>query len=239
MNTYLLAAAALLSGFAVTPAAAASFSFVSADLEVSLLSASPDIFVTLFEDRAFDGTDFSTTESGSGVADTFDSGFSTDPLEWIAGFTLLSTAGDADGSAIGEYFGSGGYFLENLGSSALEATFFFSWDFDIETATDSLLDLATAEIMLSVVADPSAADFDGVNVMQSLSSSIANGANVGGSSFSYTFTVPAFESLSIDMEASGFAQAETTQTVAPIPLPAAGWMLVAGLGALAAMRRRG
>ncbi len=235
MNVRFLAAGILLSGMAAAPVSAASFAFASADLEVSLLSADQDLFVTLFEDRAFDGSDFSETEEGSGVADSFDSGFSTDPTEWIAGFTLLATAGDAKGAALGEYLGTGGFLVENLGSTDAEATFFFSYDFELETATDSALDLAVAEIILSVLADPSPADFDEVSVESLLSSSIADGANSGGASFSFTFTIPAFSSLAIEMEVSGKAQAET---IAPIPLPAAGWMLMAGVGALAAMRRR-
>lgn len=235
MTVRLVAAAALLSGLAAAPAAAASFAFASADLEVSLLSANSNVFMTLFEDRAFDGSDFTETEDGSGIVDTFDSGFNTGSIEWVAGFTLLSTAGPMTGAAIGEYFGSGVFLAENFGSTDAQATFFFSWDFDLETATDSPHDLAIAEIMLSVLADPSPTDFDGVAVTEVLSSSIANDANGGGSSFSYTFNIPAFNSLAIDMEVSGKTQAEA---IAPIPLPAAGWMLVAGLGALAAMRRR-
>ena len=35
-----------------------------------------------------------------------------------------------------------------------------------------------------------------------------------------------------------FQLTESTNTTTPIPLPAAGWMLLAGLGGLAAMRRR-
>lgn len=236
MTVRLLAAGALISGLAAAPAAAASFAFASADLEVSLLFRDADVFVTLFDDRAFDGSDFTTTTGGSGIADTFDSGFSTGSDEWLAGFTLLSTAGAATGAAIGEYFGSGGFLVENLGQSDATATFFFSWDFEIETATDSaLLDLAIAEIALSVTADPSPSDFAGVSVFELLASSVGNGKRASSGGFEYTFTIPAFESLAIEMTASGKAQAET---VAPIPLPAAGWMLVAGLGALAAMRRR-
>jgi hypothetical protein len=148
---------------------------------------------------------------------------------FTSGSTYHTNAGLLDGERIGlldrlftqnfATLGSGSTLGENRDfGAAMQVAI---WEIVSETATDTGgaldLDLATGAAQFS------AGNANAINLAGSWLSALPNGPTGG-----YNFTL--YE--------SEVSQNLLVANPAPIPLPAAGWLLVAGMGGLIAMRRR-
>ncbi|SDZ97760.1 VPLPA-CTERM sorting domain-containing protein [Rubrimonas cliftonensis] len=236
MNVRFLAAGILLSGFAAAPVSAATFSFADGSVSVRVVEKSDNISV--FGDVFQDGFDGFT--DGTGIVEEFpDTPIASDEVISLA-FTLFGTSDPVFGEAVGLYEGAAGFEFFNESDMVGSVTFEVEWYLEAMTQIELTSDAGSAFAGLSIIQNGSLLDRS-VSV-EDLGTSTEKMALRSGEPQDFTFTIAvgAFESEFLDVSLTGGVNALSLGggDVAPVPLPAAGWMLFAGLGALVAMRRR-
>lgn len=234
----ILAASLAVALIAPVAANAASFSFFGdmyIEVDPSAVSGPvDDLDISIYTDSDDDNSTIGNATAAS-AAFAFDAGFSA-----VANANGEGSASGAPfGAANAEGFALFGLELFNLSSSeSITIPFSFFYDFSAET-----LGSAFGESFLSfsafICVNPDSPDCNGVTPIWSLSESLASLTGNQSLSLSdmiaFDLTLAPFDFAFVTM----FVEFEGGATsVAPIPLPAGLPLMLAGLGALALVRRR-
>ncbi len=219
----LLAGLSALAG----PAAAATVASVTASYTVTLDGALPDT-VTFEPFQAADDAAHDETGTGSATAET-----TILPGELAATATATASApgkgfGSASATANTDLFG----LLFNNGPSEVTLGFTFAYSYVARFATEDLAgDDGAATLFLALVAGD-----DPVFEQSLVLNALRPGETSDSGGFSFRLVLPA--GTGSDLEGMiGLGAVATAETALPIPLPAAGGLLLGALGLLAARRR--
>lgn len=214
----------LTSASLLIAAPALATSLGSASVDYSLSLSNPEgVLVSVYEDLATTDSDFGESGRAPVSAEAADLTASISGTSDVHGPGFASTTADA----------SSFFIVENEGEESATYLFDLMYTISAEATSLSPSDSVFAFADLSVIDDfgdtlfETELSFDSLNLGQNtLSGTEQISLSLGGYDFN---------------SAEVFAEISTSavSSVAPIPLPAAGWLLVAGLGGLAALRRRG
>jgi hypothetical protein len=240
-----LAASVVALGLSALSANAASVYEATQTLTLTVIQGDDDVSIIYTPDAPFVVADasggFGTFASASALGT---SGTDTNPdfsLTTGSSFDLRSEAvGTAVNNAVAsaatsEARKSGRLRLENTGQVAAQIIFQILYDMTwLATVDDPLTETATAEVLWEILLGDTALfsrSFTADAVAGLPGGTEANTPNT----LQLIVELDPFEIEELTIRASSKGQATTP---APIPLPAAGWLLIAGLGGLALASRR-
>lgn len=236
-----LSTAALALGLSSLTAGAATVYEAAQTLTLTVVQGDDDVAITYDPDdpfvTSFATGDFPTFASAaalgtaSEVTLTRGSSFTLEPsVEGLAGDNLVSNVSEAVAR------NSGTLTLENTSQMAAQIIFDILFDMTwLATVDDPLTDTATAEVFFEILLGSTtlfSRQFNADTVAGLPGGSASNTANT----LQLVVELDAFETEEYTIRATSMGRATTTPSL--IPLPAAGWLLIAGLGGLALAGRR-
>lgn len=158
----------------------------------------------------------------------------------VMDLAVSASSGPTEGSAFADIALGTSLNLRNFGDEGLTVDLLLSYDFMRSTnVADPLLNTAWAEVVWTFYTTT----FPGMSGGSVLENILTQGTltalgtdTASENGFGHSFTVGAGDQVQVNFFMYGTA--ETSTTAAPIPLPAAGWLLLGGLGAFGFAARR-
>ena len=258
-----VAIGALVAGTAALPLQAATTAFASVSASATLGVTTPEglqwEYSNVFPNTPFysdDDTGFGPpTETGSGSVSWSATGsgpqpgfvhgqgiVTSEPVDGdiVMNLDVSAISGPTEGSAFADIAVGTNFNLRNFGTVDRTVDLLLSYDFTRSTSVaDPSWNTALAEVawVFETVTFPGMSGGSVVENFLTQGSLSALGTDTAlEDGFAHSFTVGAGDQVRVGFIMYGTA--ETSTTAAPIPLPAAGWLLLGGLGALGFAARR-